>query len=123
MRRLAADPTPSSAIASTTSPFRRASSTRIDWPPCSSAFWSSSLKTSASAVARLPASETGSMADSTLLPRREPLHEHRAQPVEQLAEVDVLVASLRQHLVHGRDRQDPVDRVVERTPRVDADGL
>ena len=39
-------------------------------PPCSSAFWSSSLKTSASAVARLPASETGSSARLDRLARR-----------------------------------------------------
>src|SRR5262245_50783947 len=29
------------------------------------------------------------------------LHEHRAQPLDQLAELDVVVAPLRQHLVHG----------------------
>ena len=96
-----------------------ASSTRTESPPCSSAFWSSSLKTSASAVARLPASETGSSAVSTRLPGAEPLDEHRAQPVEQLVEVDVVVALLGQHLVHRGDREDPVDRVVERLARVD----
>ena len=63
-------PSPSSAIASTTSPFRRSSSTRTIAPPCSSAFWSSSLKTSASAVARPPASCTGSSVDCDRLARR-----------------------------------------------------
>ena len=80
---------------------------------------SSSLKTSASAVARSPASETGSSVASTVLPRAEALHEHRPQPLDQLGEVDVVLALLGQHLVHGRDREDPVDRVVERLPRVD----
>src|SRR5207244_2632108 len=41
-------------------------------PPCSSAFWNSSEKTRASAVARLPASDTGSIADSTRLPAASP---------------------------------------------------
>ena len=53
-----------------------------------------------------------------LLPGDEPLDEHRAQPVDQLAQVDVVVAVLRQHLVHRRDRQDPVDRVGERLARI-----
>ena len=61
-------PSPSSAIASTTSPFRCASSISMRPAPCSSAFWSSSLKTSASAVARLPASETCSRRASTSRP-------------------------------------------------------
>src|SRR5581483_4578839 len=60
-------PFPSSAIASTTSPFRCQSSIVTDGPPCSSAFWKSSLKTSASAVARLPASEIEPSVASTLL--------------------------------------------------------
>ena len=51
--------------------------------------------------------------------RAQALHEHRAQPVEQLVEIDLLVAPLGQHLVHGSDREDPVDRVLERLPRVD----
>ena len=46
----------------------------------------------------------------------EALDEHRAQPVEQLVQVDLLVALLGQHLVHGRDREDAVDRVLERAP-------
>ena len=57
-----------------------------------------------------------------MLARAEPLHEHRPQPVEQLAEVDVVVAPLGQHLVDGRDGEDPVDRVLERLARVDAVG-
>ena len=89
----------------------RASSIRTVPPPCSSAFWKSSLKTSASAVARSPASDTGSSSASTVLARDEPLDEHRAQPLDQLGEVDVVLAVLGQHLVHGRDREDPVDRV------------
>ena len=47
----------------------------------------------------------------------------RAQPVEQLGEVDVLVALLGQHLVHRGDREDPVDRVLERLPRIDVLGV
>ena len=54
-----------------------------------------------------------------VLPGDEPLHEHRAQAVDELAEVDVVLAMLGEHLVHGRDREDPVDGVVERLPRVD----
>src|SRR5207248_6314555 len=65
-------PAPSSEIASMTSPFRCERSTVTAPPPCSSAFWSSSLKTSASAVARSPASETGSSRASTVLPATSP---------------------------------------------------
>ena len=54
-----------------------------------------------------------------VLARADALHEHRAQPLDQLAELDVVLAPLGQHLVHGGDREDPVDRVVERLPRVD----
>ena len=50
-----------------------------------------------------------------VLPRHQPLHEHRAQAVDELAEVDVVLAMLGQHLVHGRDGEDPVDRVVRAT--------
>ena len=64
-----------------------------------------------------PPATTGSSDGCDLLPAAEPLDEHRAQPLEQLAEVDALVAPLGQHLVHGGDREDPVDRVVERAPR------
>ena len=77
------------------------------------------MKTSASAVARCPASETGSSSAVDVLPGDEPLHEHRAQPVDELAEIDVVLAMLRQHLVDRRDREDPVDRVVQRLLRVD----
>ena len=78
-----------------------------------------SLKTSASAVAWSPASDTGSSAVSTRLPRRpEPLNEHALQPVEQFVEVDVVVAALRQHLVDGCDREDPVRGVIERLARI-----
>ena len=65
-------PAPSSATASATSSPRRSSSIRTVPPPCSSAFWKSSLKTSASAVARSPASETGSSSASTVLPATRP---------------------------------------------------
>ena len=58
-----------------------------------------------------------------LAARTDALHEHRAQPVEQLGEVDVLVALLGQHLVDRRDREDPVDRVLERLPRIDVLGV
>ena len=57
-----------------------------------------------------------------VLPGDEPLHEHRAQPVDELAEVDVVLAMLGEHLVDGRDREDPVHRVVQRLPRVDVVG-
>ena len=95
------------------------SSTWTCLPPCSSAFPSSSEKTSASAVARLPASEHRLERRLDLAPGADALDEHRAQPVEQLREVDVVVALLGQHLVHRRDREDPVDRVLERLARVD----
>src|SRR5581483_911238 len=65
-------PFPSSAIASRTSPSRCASSIRTESPPCSSAFWSSSLKTSASAVARAPSSVTLASAAETSLPPPRP---------------------------------------------------
>ena len=51
--------------------------------------------------------------------RPEPLNEHRAQPVKQFVEVDVVVAALGQHLVDGCDREDPVRGVVERLARID----
>ena len=54
------------------------------------------------------------------LARRQPLHEHPAQPLEQLAHVDVVLALLRQHLVHGGDREHAIDGVLERLPRIDA---
>ena len=62
----------------------------------------------------MPASETGSSSRVTSRAAADALHEHRAQPVDQLGEVDVLVALLGQHLVHGGDREDPVDGVLER---------
>ena len=57
-----------------------------------------------------------------LLPRDEPLDEHRAQPLDQLAELDVVLAVLGQHLVHGRDGEDAVDGVAERLARIDRVG-
>ena len=73
-------------------------------------------------MARLPASETGSSSVSTSFAVSEALHEHRPQPVDQLAELDVVLAMLGQNLVHGRDREDTVDRVVQRLARVDRVG-
>ena len=115
-------PRPSSAIASRTSPFRRESSIETCRPPCSSAFPSSSLKTSASAVARCPARSTVCSSRGHLLARDETLDEHRAQPLEQLGQVDGILPVLRQHLVHRGDGEDPVDRVSERLARIDALG-
>src|SRR4029078_5047204 len=69
-------PDPSSAIASTTSLSRRASSIRTVPSPCSSAFRSSSEEKSASAVARLPASETGSSRAPTSRPAPSPCTRH-----------------------------------------------
>ncbi len=54
-----------------------------------------------------------------VLAHHEPLHEHRPQPVDQLVELDVVLAVLGQHLVDGGDREDPVDGVAERLLRVD----
>ena len=50
----------------------------------------------------------------------ETLHEHRAEAVDQLREVDVLLPLLGERLVHGGDGEDPVDRMLERLARVDA---
>ena len=58
-----------------------------------------------------------------LAARPDPLHEHRPEPVEELREIDVLVPLLGQHLVDGRDREDPVDRVHQRLPRIDVLGI
>src|SRR5579859_6703189 len=65
-------PEPSSAIARRTWSSRRVSSIRTVPAPCSSAFWSSSEKTSASAVARVPASDTGSSCAWTSRPPPSP---------------------------------------------------
>jgi hypothetical protein len=48
--------------------------------------------------------------------------DHRPQPLDELGEIDVVVAPLRQDLVDGGDREDPVDRVGERLPRLDVGG-
>ncbi len=61
----------------------------------------------------------GREARGHLLPGDEALDEHRPQPVDELAEVDVVLAVLGQHLVHCGDGEDPVDRVLERLVRVD----
>src|SRR5581483_245744 len=55
-------PFPSSAIASRTSPSRCASSIRTESPPCSSAFWSSSLKTTLSSRRSVSTSWTAAIA-------------------------------------------------------------
>ena len=70
----------------------------------------------------MPASETGSSSRLDVAAGAEPLHEHRAQPVDQLRELDVLLALLGQRLVYGGDGEDPVDGVLERLARVDALG-
>src|SRR5918996_3568219 len=57
-----------------------------------------------------------------LLARDEPLDEHRSQPVDELAEVDVVLAMLRQHLVHRGDREDAIHGVLERLARIDVLG-
>ena len=56
-----------------------------------------------------------------LLVARQALHERFPEPLEELAEVDVVVIALHQDLVDGGDRQDPVDRVVERPQGIDTD--
>ena len=91
-------------------------------PPCSSAFPNSSLKTSASDVARWPASGTRSSSERHLPADDEPLHEHCPQPVDQLVEQDVFLTVLGQHLVHRCDREDPVDGVAEGLARIDVLG-
>src|SRR5919201_1087005 len=53
-----------------------------------------------------------------VLPGCETLHEHRPQTLEQVPELDLFLASFRQYLVHRRDREDTVDRVLERLPRI-----
>jgi hypothetical protein len=47
------------------------------------------------------------------------LHEHPTQPVEELGEIDVVVALLGQHLVYRGDGKHAVDGVVERLARID----
>ena len=49
-----------------------------------------------------------------LLAGDEPLDEHRPEPVDELVEIDDVLAMLGEHLVDGRDREDAVDRVAER---------
>ncbi len=53
----------------------------------------------------------------------EPLDEHGAQPLDQLPEIDIIVPLLRQDLVHGGDREDSGDRVLERLARVSSGRL
>ena len=57
-----------------------------------------------------------------LLRRPEALHEHRAQPVDQLRELHVVLAVLGEHLVDGGDREDAVHGVVQRLTRIDRVG-
>ena len=54
-----------------------------------------------------------------VLPGADALDEHRPQPVDELAEVDVVLAVLGQDLVHRGDREDTVHGVLERLARVD----
>ena len=80
---------------------------------------SSSLKTRASDVARCPASEHGLELRGHVLAGDEPLHEHRAQSLDQLGKIDLVLAMLGQHLVDGRDGEYSVDGVGERLVGVD----
>ena len=105
-------------MTSTTSPLLWASSILTLSPPCSRAFCRSSLKTSASAVARLPAIETELELCMDFLSGGQPLHEHRAQPLEQLAQLDDLFALLRQDFMHGGDCEDAIHGILERLARV-----
>jgi hypothetical protein len=108
---------PSSAIASTTSPFRRG----LDGT-CAAVLERvlEQLREDERERGRAVAgARDGLERRVDLAARADALDEHRAQPLEQVGEVDVVVAPLRQHLVHGRDREDPADRVLERLARVD----
>ena len=51
--------------------------------------------------------------------RSDTLNEHRAQPIEQLCEIDLLVTLFGQHLVHRRNGENPAHGVLERLARVD----
>ena len=55
-----------------------------------------------------------------LLACDKPLDERCAEPVDELGKVDDVLPVLGQLLVDRRDREDPVDRVAERLPRVDS---
>ena len=99
---------------------RGASSTSTCVPPCSSAFPSSSREDERER-GRTRAGERDRLEPARhLAPGADALGEHRAQAVEQVGQVDLLVPLLGQHLVHRRDREDAVDRVLERLPRLDA---
>jgi hypothetical protein len=54
--------------------------------------------------------------------RAEPLHDRGAESIEQVVQIDLLVALFGQHLVHGRDREDAVHGMLERLAGVDALG-
>ena len=92
-------------------------------PPCSSAFCEQLREDERERRRALAGERHRLELGRHLAAGADALHEHRAQPVEQLGEVDVLVALLGQHLVHGRDREDPVDRVLERLARIDVAGV
>src|SRR3954447_26635938 len=70
----------------------------------------------------LPLEPHGLEAGGDVLADLEALHEHRPQPVDQLVQLDVVLAKLGQHLVDGRDREDPVDGVTECLLRIDVGG-
>ncbi len=57
-----------------------------------------------------------------VLLRNEALDEHRAQSVHELSKIDVVLPMLGEHLVHRRDREDAVDRVLQRLARIDVIG-
>ena len=71
----------------------------------------------------MPASETCSSRAVDVAAAADPLHEHRAQAVDELRELDVLLALLGERLVHRGDGEDPVDGVLERLARVDSLGV
>ena len=50
------------------------------------------------------------------------LDDRRAETVDQVGKLDVLVALLGQHFMHGGDCEDAVDRMLKRLARVDALG-
>ena len=112
-------PSPSSAIASTTSPSCPDSVIEIVDPPCSRAFPKSSLKTSARDVARWPSSQTGSRDALTSFPATSPCTSiARNRSISSSSSTSSSRCSV-EHLVHRGDREDPVDRVPQRLLRVD----
>ena len=111
------DHAPLSATVRTTRPFRGASSTRTRRRRARARSGGARRRRVRARSRAPPASDTARRG-LDLLARAEPLDEHGAQPLDELAEIDVVVALLGQHLVHGGDGEDPVHRVLERLRRV-----